>query len=39
MDKTALTRLSDLEVRIKGKNNIPVLIADENENGTYSLKG
>ena len=37
--KNIITRLSELEVTIKGKNKIPVLIVDENEDGTYTLNG
>lgn len=32
-------RLSELEAAIKGKNEIPVLVAKENEDGTYTVAG
>jgi|GEM_PF-7049829 len=37
--KNIETRLSELEITIRGKNKIPVLIVDENEDGIYTFNG
>lgn len=37
--KNITTRLSELEIKIKSKNKIPVLLVDENDNGTYTFNG